>query len=131
MLDDLLRDKVILVANEQLVDALDGVPVNLLQPLLDVRESVWQVRDPSVDARQGPTDRAGWMTKKLTIVGDVVNDNDAVRTAVVRRGDCPEALLACIDNEAGRGGRGLEGQRNEWCALAKDGCSHRCGSEKM
>ena len=29
------------------------------------------------------------------LVRDIVHDNDAVRAAVVRRGDCAEALLSC------------------------------------
>lgn len=40
VLDDLLGDEVVLVANQELVDALDRVPVDLLQPLLDVGEGV-------------------------------------------------------------------------------------------
>ena len=58
-----------LVADEELVDALGGVAVNLLEPLLDVGERV--------------------------LVGDVVHDNDAVRASVVRRRDRAEALLPC------------------------------------
>lgn len=68
VVDDLLLGHIALVADEQLVDALGGVPVNLLQPLLDVVERVH--------------------------VGDVVDDADAVGAAVVRGGDCAEALLA-------------------------------------
>lgn len=40
VLDDLLPREVGLIPDEQLVDALGCVPVNLLQPLLDVREGV-------------------------------------------------------------------------------------------
>lgn len=65
---DLLVGHIALVADEQLVDALGGVAVDLLQPLLDVVEAVH--------------------------VGDVVDDADAVRAAVVGAGDCAEALLA-------------------------------------
>lgn len=68
VLDNLLVRHVALVADEQLVDALGGVAVNLLEPLLDVVERVH--------------------------VGHVVDDADAVRTTVVRRRDCAEALLA-------------------------------------
>lgn len=68
VIDDLLLRHIALVANEQLVDALGGVPVDFLQPLLDVVERVH--------------------------VGDVVDDADAVGAAVVRGGDCAEALLA-------------------------------------
>lgn len=65
---DLLVGHIALVADEQLVDAFGGVAVDLLQPLLDVVEAVH--------------------------VGDVVDDADAVRAAVVGAGDCAEALLA-------------------------------------
>ena len=40
VLDDLLGRQVRLVAHEQLVDALGRVAVDLLEPLLDVRERV-------------------------------------------------------------------------------------------
>lgn len=69
ILDDLLADQIALVADEELVDALARVPVNLLQPLLDVGERVG--------------------------VRDVVDDDDAVRAAVVGRGDGAEPLLSC------------------------------------
>lgn len=38
VLDDLLVGHITLVANQELVDALGGVAVNLLEPLLDVVE---------------------------------------------------------------------------------------------
>lgn len=57
VLDDLLVRHIALVADEQLVDALGGVPVDLLQPLLDVVEAVH--------------------------VGDVVDNADAVGAPVV------------------------------------------------
>ena len=66
--DDALRREVGLVPHEELVHVLGGVPVDFVQPLLDVVE------------------RLG--------VGDVVNDDDAVRAAVVRGRDRPETLLA-------------------------------------
>jgi hypothetical protein len=68
VLDDLLVRHIGLVADQELVDALGGVSVNLLQPLLDVVERVH--------------------------VGDIVDDADAVGAAVVRGCDGPEALLA-------------------------------------
>lgn len=68
VLNHLLVRHIALVADEQLVDALGGVPVNFLQPLLDVVEAVH--------------------------VGDVVDDADAVGTAVIGRRDCPESFLA-------------------------------------
>ena len=40
VLYDLLAGQIGLVADKELVDALGGVTVDLLQPLLDVRESV-------------------------------------------------------------------------------------------
>lgn len=41
VLDDLLRGQVGLVAHKQLVDTLRCIPVNLLQPLLYVGESIY------------------------------------------------------------------------------------------
>ena len=57
-----------LVADEQLVDVFARVTVDLAQPLLHI--------------------------VKRFPVGDVVDDDDAVRTAVVAASDRPEALLA-------------------------------------
>ncbi len=68
VLDHLLVCHIALVAHEQLVDALGGVPVYLLQPLLDVVEGVH--------------------------VGHIVDHADAVGSPIVRRRDGPEALLA-------------------------------------
>jgi hypothetical protein len=67
VLDNLLVRHIGLVAHQQLVDALGGVSVNLLQPLLHVVERVH--------------------------VGDIVDDADAMCTAVVGRCDGSEALL--------------------------------------
>lgn len=58
VLDNLLIRHIALVAYEQLVNALGGIPVNLLEPLLDVVERVH--------------------------IGDIVDNADAVSTAVVR-----------------------------------------------
>uniref|UniRef100_A0A6B2LLP1 Uncharacterized protein n=1 Tax=Arcella intermedia TaxID=1963864 RepID=A0A6B2LLP1_9EUKA len=58
---------VALVADEHLVDVLAGVPVDLLQPLLHVREGL--------------------------LVRHVVDHNDPMRAPVVARGDRPEPLL--------------------------------------
>mmetsp|Transcript_8630 Transcript_8630/g.24220 ORF Transcript_8630/g.24220 Transcript_8630/m.24220 type:complete len:319 (-) Transcript_8630:1038-1994(-) len=66
--DDPLGRQVGLVADEELVDILAGVAVDLVEPLLDVVEGF--------------------------VVGDVVDDDDAVGAAVVRGGDGAEALLA-------------------------------------
>lgn len=68
VVDNLLLGHIALVADEKLVNTLGGVAVNLLQPLLDVVERVH--------------------------VGDIVDNADAVGTAVVRGGDCAETLLA-------------------------------------
>jgi hypothetical protein len=68
VLDNLLVRHIGLVADQQLVDALGGVSVNLLQPLLHVVERVH--------------------------VGDIVDDADAVGAAVVGRCDGSETLLA-------------------------------------
>jgi hypothetical protein len=68
VLDHLLVRHVALVSYEQLVDALRGVPVDLLQPLLDVVKAVH--------------------------VRDIVDDADAVGAAVVGRSDGAEPFLA-------------------------------------
>jgi hypothetical protein len=68
VLDHLLVRHIGLVANQQLVHALGGVSVDLLQPLLHVVERVH--------------------------VGDIVDDADAVGAAVVGRCDGSETLLA-------------------------------------
>ena len=68
VLHDLLVLHIALVADEQLVDALGGVSVNLLKPLLDVVEGVH--------------------------VGHIVDHADAVGTTVVGRGDGTEPFLA-------------------------------------
>jgi len=68
VLDDLLVCHIALVAYKELVDTLGGVAVNLLEPLLNVVETVH--------------------------VGDIVNDADAVSAAVVRRGNGAETLLS-------------------------------------
>lgn len=65
--NDLLVDQVRLVANEQLVDALAGVPIDFQHPRLDIVECF--------------------------LVRHVVHDNDAVGAAVVGRGDGAETLL--------------------------------------
>lgn len=57
VLDDLLVRHIALVAHQQLVHALGGIAVNLLQPLLDVVEAVH--------------------------VGDIVDDTNAVSSSVV------------------------------------------------
>jgi len=68
VLDNLLVRHIALVANQELVNPLGGVPVDFLQPLLDVIERVH--------------------------VGDIVDDADAVGAPVVRRRDGAEPFLA-------------------------------------
>lgn len=68
VLDNLFIRHITLVAYQELVNALGGIAVNLLQPLLDVVEGIH--------------------------VGDIVHDADAVGTAVVGGGDGAEAFLA-------------------------------------
>lgn len=68
IVDNLLLSHIALVADQELVDPLGGVPVNFLQPLLDVVERIH--------------------------VGDIVDDANAMGSAIVRRGDCTESLLA-------------------------------------
>jgi len=63
----LLARQIALVADEKLVDPLAGVPVDLLEPLFDVRIGV--------------------------AVRDVVDNDDAVSAAVVRRRNCAKAFL--------------------------------------
>lgn len=67
VIDDLLISDIALVADEQLVDALGGVAVDLLQPLLHVVEGVH--------------------------VGNIVDNADAVSATVVGRSDGSETLL--------------------------------------
>ena len=40
ILNNLLARQIGFIANEELVDALRGISVNLLEPLLDVREGI-------------------------------------------------------------------------------------------
>lgn len=68
VLHDLLVLHITLVADKELVDTLGGVPVNLLEPLLDVVEGVH--------------------------IGHIVNNADSVGAAVVGRGNGTEAFLA-------------------------------------
>ena len=68
VLNNLLIRHIALVADKELVDALSGVAVNLLQPLLHVVEGVH--------------------------VGDIVDDADAMGTTVIGGGDGSESFLA-------------------------------------
>ncbi len=58
-----------LVPHQQLVDALGGVAINLLHPLVDIGKAV--------------------------CIRNVIDDNDSVRAAIVAAGDGSEALLSC------------------------------------
>jgi hypothetical protein len=68
VLDHLFVSQVRLVADKKLVDTLRGIAVNLSEPLFNVGEGV--------------------------LVGNIVDDDDAVCAAVVRRSDGAEALLS-------------------------------------
>jgi len=68
-IDHLLGRHIGLVADEQLVDRLGGVAVDLLEPLLDV--------------------------VVCDLVRHVIDDDDSVRPAIIRRRDRPEPLLPC------------------------------------
>lgn len=65
---DLLIRQIALVADQELVDTLVGITVNFLEPLLDVVESIH--------------------------VGNIVDNDNTVRSTVVRRGDGTETFLA-------------------------------------
>jgi len=65
---DTLGGQIGLVADQQLVDVFRGVPVNFVEPLFDIVEGFH--------------------------VGDIVNHDNAMSSAVVRRRNGSEALLA-------------------------------------
>ena len=62
--------------------------VNLLQPLLDVGERIYRKTGKKVKADDQ-------RTKGLTVVSDIIDNDYAVRSAVVRRGDSAVTLLSC------------------------------------
>ena len=85
VLNNLLAGQIGLVPDEQLVHALRCVSVDLLEPLLDIRESVWR-------------DRLIWNIRVdnepvLTVIGNVINDDDTVSSTVVRGCDSAESFL--------------------------------------
>jgi hypothetical protein len=83
VIDGFLGDQIRFVSDQKLVDTFNCVSVNLLQPLLDIREGIYRsASDSSIWSRQ------------LTAVCDVVDDNDTVSTPVVRRGNGPETFLS-------------------------------------
>ena len=57
MLHDLFARQIALVTDEQLVDALDGISVNLLQPLLDVGKGVYKT-DIRISTCEVPSEAA-------------------------------------------------------------------------
>jgi hypothetical protein len=67
VVDSLLIYQITLIANQELVNTFSGVSVDFLQPLLDIAEG-FRVRD-------------------------IVDNNNAVSTSVVRRSDSTETLL--------------------------------------
>lgn len=69
VLNDLVAGEVRLVANKDFVHTFRSIVVDLLQPLLHVGERI--------------------------VVGDIVDDNDAVRSTVIRRGDSVETFVSC------------------------------------
>lgn len=69
ILHNLLVLHITLVADKEFIDSFGGVAVNFLQPLLDVVERVH--------------------------VCHIVNDTNAVGTAIVGRRDRSESFLAC------------------------------------
>lgn len=66
--DDTLGRQIRLVADQELVDVFAGVPVNFVQPLLYVVEGF--------------------------VISDIIDNNNAVGTAVVRRCNGTETLLS-------------------------------------
>lgn len=84
--NDLLARQVRLIAHKQLIYTLRCISVNLLEPLLYVREGIWNRK---LMGKNGS--RRG----EYTIVGDIVNNNDPVGTTIIWRSDGTEALLSC------------------------------------
>lgn len=74
VINGLLGDQVGLVTDQKLVDALNGVTVDLLQPLLDIRVGICLVSFLS-----GELDRQ----IRLTAVRDIVNDDNSVCAPVI------------------------------------------------
>jgi len=73
VLNNSLVGHIALVPNKELVHALTSVPINLLQPLLDVVEG--------------------------DLVGDIIDNDDTVGSSVVAGGDGTEPLLTgCVPN---------------------------------
>jgi len=66
--DHALGRQIGLVAHEELIDIFGSVSVNLVQPLLDIVERL--------------------------CVSDIIDNDNAVRTTVVGRGDGPKAFLS-------------------------------------
>ena len=88
VLNNLLAGQIRLVPDEQLVHALRRVSVDLLEPLLDVREGICVILGLEIIHN--------WIGVAYTVIGDVVDNNDTVRATVVRRGDSAETFLTWI-----------------------------------
>lgn len=73
--DDLLACQIGLVSYKQLVHTLRSVTVDLLKPLLDVRESVWIARVSALNSRN--------MDIVRTVVGNIIYYNNAMCSTIV------------------------------------------------
>ena len=87
VLHNLLAGQVRLVANKELVNTLGRIAVDLLEPLLDIREGICVILGLEIIHN--------WIRVAYTVIGDVVDNNDTVRATVVRRGDSAETFLTC------------------------------------
>jgi hypothetical protein len=83
---DFLAGEVGLVANKQLIHTLRSVAVDFLQPLLHVGECICE------SVGEGVAD--GQSQRALTVVSHIIDDNNAVCSTVVRRGDSTETFLS-------------------------------------
>lgn len=100
VLDGSLASQITLVADEQLVDAFCSIPVDLLQPLLDVGKGICE-GEPGLavcDSEHGGIKRNTMGSSNvLTLVGNVVDDNDTMCSAVVlMRGRGTESALPAL-----------------------------------
>lgn len=87
VLNDLVAGEVRLVANKDFVHTFRSIVVDLLQPLLHVGERIY-----TNDGRE--LEQTTTRQEELTVVGDIVDDNDAVRSTVIRRGDSVETFVS-------------------------------------
>ena len=84
--DDLLAGQIRFVANEELIHAFGGITINLLEPLLDVGEGVWN------EELDGWRNFANGLSR--TAVSNVVNYDDTMGTTVVRGRNSSESFLS-------------------------------------